>query len=797
MEWNEWETLHHTVILYNTPFLKIQWFTKIFSAYRKLNKGHNLTQPSQSTMETIWKTLPNLSRYEFGSNGDIRNVKDDNMFHVNGRERLNNQCNLKDDDGKIIRKTIHRVVLDLFGPGDKKTTTRVLHKDGNAFNNSIDNLVYVDEAVTDTGEIWKPVPCDPLFEASTKGNLRNTRLGNSFAGSENLQGYLTTAMHGKRVSVHVIVALTFIPNPENKPHVTHLNRIKTDNRVENLAWMTLKEIKAPKQDSAVPVKVAPLQEIVRKGSHPILMLDVETNDVVQRFEVARLAADWIFRNVHHREASLVDLEREGESIRSKLRRNKTFVEHGFLWVDEPKEPSVPLQKVDLIVPEIPPVVHKSMNKPILMIDLKTQAVVERFEFARLAATWIYVNVYKTKATPDDLRREKDSLRDKLRRNTTVVEHGYLWMDEPDMPAEPNPEPELVKDPQVERDVVVEEFRPGSKPILMMYAETRGVAERFGFARLAAEWVYANVYKKSSTADDIRRESDSLRDKLRIKKSFIYHGFLWEEEPTALPLREKPAEAHKKKLAENPEPTPKKVKPSKHLNGRAILKMDCERSVLETFSCARVAATWMFQEEHGRDPDDYEVERVSENLRETLRRTPTISRHGFLWEFKAPPEEIKDGEEWKELNAQYAISSLGRLKTPTGIKETFNSDNSYYVFKLSDADGAKTKKIHRLVAEAFHPNPEGKTDVNHINGNKLDNRAVNLEWTTHKENMAHATETGLKKQMRVVQYDLEGKELARFKSTSDAAQKLGLTKTQVFNVCSGRSKQTNGFVFAYC
>jgi len=143
---------------------------------------------------------------------------------------------------------------------------------------------------------------------------------------------------------------------------------------------------------------------------------------------------------------------------------------------------------------------------------------------------------------------------------------------------------------------------------------------------------------------------------------------------------------------------------------------------------------------------------------------------------------------------YFISSLGRLKTPKGIKDTFNAENAYYVSRIGDLG---IKKIHRLVAEAFHPNPEGKSDVNHINGNKLDNRAVNLEWTTHKENMAHATDTGLKKQMSVVQYDLEGKELARFKSTSDAAQKLGLTKTCVFNVCSGRSKQTNGFIFAYC
>jgi len=67
---------------------------------------------------------------------------------------------------------------------------------------------------------------------------------------------------------------------------------------------------------------------------------------------------------------------------------------------------------------------------------------------------------------------------------------------------------------------------------------------------------------------------------------------------------------------------------------------------------------------------------------------------------------------------------------------------YYTVRLNKEGVTKTYLLHRLLALNFIPNPENKPFVNHINGNKLDYRLCNLEWSTESENMKHAFVTGL-------------------------------------------------------
>lgn len=121
------------------------------------------------------------------------------------------------------------------------------------------------------------------------------------------------------------------------------------------------------------------------------------------------------------------------------------------------------------------------------------------------------------------------------------------------------------------------------------------------------------------------------------------------------------------------------------------------------------------------------------------------------------------EIWNDIKGyegKYKVSNLGRVKskarkTKVGInnvKEILRGEKilkplkltkGYLGIKLYKDLVGKTIKIHRLVAEAFIPNTENKPQVNHIDGDKGNNKVNNLEWCNCKDNMEHSYEIGLR------------------------------------------------------
>jgi hypothetical protein len=168
------------------------------------------------------------------------------------------------------------------------------------------------------------------------------------------------------------------------------------------------------------------------------------------------------------------------------------------------------------------------------------------------------------------------------------------------------------------------------------------------------------------------------------------------------------------------------------------------------------------------------------------------------------------EIWKDIKGYeglYQVSNLGNVKS---LK--YNQQNIVKELELvKTTKGYRTVNlkgkvilVHRLVAETFVPNPENKKIINHINGIKNDNRAMNLEWCTPSENTQHAYRTGLKVatsnhlKKKINQYDKNMKYLKTWQSTKEIEKNLGIYHSNISNCCKKKKHHNTagGYVWRY-
>ena len=167
------------------------------------------------------------------------------------------------------------------------------------------------------------------------------------------------------------------------------------------------------------------------------------------------------------------------------------------------------------------------------------------------------------------------------------------------------------------------------------------------------------------------------------------------------------------------------------------------------------------------------------------------------------QQLSSKTEWREVKeySNYEVNQLGEIRHKKRQKILKPRDNNggyqYVNFKIN---GKNTNfAVHRIVANAFIPNPNGYTEVNHKDYNKKNNCVDNLEWVSSSQNKQHSYLKQENKKTRgkaVNQYTKEGIFLKTFDSVSDAAKELGCCVAAISNCCLGRTKTSQGFRWSF-
>lgn len=233
-----------------------------------------------------------------------------------------------------------------------------------------------------------------------------------------------------------------------------------------------------------------------------------------------------------------------------------------------------------------------------------------------------------------------------------------------------------------------------------------------------------------------------------------------------------------------------------------------RSKQKTYSIHQLVATHFIE---SFDPKQHRVLHIdgdtTNNKLKNLHMESRMDKSKVDKKIKTLEEQSLKGEKWKVVAdfPNYKVSTMGRVGIiDKGQIRYRDHGDSYVRMTLHNNGISKEFSVHRLVALTFIPNPQNKKFVNHKNGIKHDNRLVNLEWSTPKENSQHAVETGLNdsskrmdpRAINVDQYTADWKFVKRWNSVRQAADKLKINRDNIYRSCLNFNRRANGYYFKY-
>jgi hypothetical protein len=232
------------------------------------------------------------------------------------------------------------------------------------------------------------------------------------------------------------------------------------------------------------------------------------------------------------------------------------------------------------------------------------------------------------------------------------------------------------------------------------------------------------------------------------------------------------------------------------NQRAIWKLHPEsKEKLELYANGTLAAEWV----HKNNLSNGTISTIYGKILECARIVP-YRAYGFYWSYENYEDKFEN-EIWVIIpvnfnlkNKEYYISNHGRLKTSTGrISDGFLTIYGYISIHIDN----KAFLMHRIVASAFIENPQNKSQVNHINGKKIDNRVENLEWCTSSENLKHLYNLEINYiNCEIIQCDLNLNIIKEFLNVAAAAEELNIDKTNIMLCCINKLDLFNNFKFKF-